>query len=202
MAVSTAYVGMDDETLSNSAQGFRAPFHRTCVTSSRCAQFHTSVVPVVAGRMSSPSSPWPTSAFLNSISPHLRHACRRNSLDVLRVVSKLIGGKSGEVSDVSIPKDNGHVTFRDGAPFKDGWLGRCGMNGRIDSRRRNTSHHACVLPSHQARFVSSVSPLNRHAIHLDNYYWAEDLTSVDSAGPTTTQSRHQTATRIDPLNAA
>ena len=43
-----------------------------------------------------------------------------NSLDVLRVVGKLIGGKSGEVSDVSTTKDNGHMTFRNGVPFKYG----------------------------------------------------------------------------------
>ena len=44
----------------------------------------------------------------------------RNNLDVLRVVGKLTGGKIGEVSDVATTKDDGHVTFRDAVPFKDG----------------------------------------------------------------------------------
>jgi hypothetical protein len=32
---------MDDETLCNSAQGFRAPFHRSCAISCRCAQLNS-----------------------------------------------------------------------------------------------------------------------------------------------------------------
>jgi hypothetical protein len=46
-----------------------------------------------------------------------------HSLDVLRVIGKLAGGKIGECGDVSTTKDHRRVTVRDGVPLKDGLAG-------------------------------------------------------------------------------